>query len=409
MADTVSLQQLDKKREKYKTQLLVALQEEEDPLALYEEFVKWTIDNYPGQLINHSGLLELLEEATRQFIDDPAYKGDLRYLKLWLLFASHVEDPTAIYAFLMSNDIGVVYAQVFEEYATALERKGRCVTTPPVSVLLLTSIPRRTDAERVYLHGIKRRARPVERLKKRYAEFQARASSAHLPSRPNAPLWKDAPPDVQVLRRNPLMNHSKAQVSATVSSSSTPPAALSGASMPPPANPVSSGSGPRPKTAHDRYALMLAPPAPGKRPEKLGFNLGLLFTEDHIEYSVQEARARSMGLLGKKWAPLPVAKSARVNFNDDGHKDPKHTQRKLYAEPTVTINTKEALADVFGMYNSPEKSMRFGTVAGSKYAPLRTVEAVTPMAVQPAFRSVASEGAKTPSQCLTYHCVVPDL
>jgi len=47
-------------------------------------------------------------------------------------------------------------------------------------------------------------------------------------------------------------------------------------------------------------------------------------------------------------------------------------------EPTVTINTKEALADVFGMYNSPEKMMRLAGVPGSKHVPLKKVEAVRP-------------------------------
>ena len=252
----------------------------------------------------------------------------------------------------------------------------------------------------MYLHGIKRRARPVERLKKRYTEFQARASKPP-PSRPNVAVWQNAPPDVQALRRNPLKNHTKNKATVASSSSSSQAAASTSKSMPPPSNGAPSGAKPHMKTAHDRYAPMLAPPAPGKRPEKLRFNLGLLFTEEHVEYSIQEARARSIGLLGKKWAPLPVAKSARVNFNDDGRKDPKHTQRKaLYNEPTVTINTKEALADVFGMYNSPEKSMRFGAVAGSKYAPLKKVEAVTPMSLQTSFRRVAGEGdeAKTPRE-----------
>ena len=140
MADSVAVQQLDKKREKYKAQLLVALQEEEDPLALYEQFVKWTLDNYSDRLITRSGLLELLEEATRQFKDDAAYKGDLRYLKLWSLYARHVEDPAVIYAFLISNEIGTMYAQVYEEYAAALERNGRCVSTFSSRICVLTFV-----------------------------------------------------------------------------------------------------------------------------------------------------------------------------------------------------------------------------------------------------------------------------
>lgn len=48
------------------------------------------------------------------------------------------------------------------------------------------------------------------------------------------------------------------------------------------------------------------------------------------------------------------------------------------AEPTVTINTKEALADVFGMYNSPDKTTKL-MIPGSKHAPLKKIEPVTPI------------------------------
>lgn len=122
--------------------------------------------------------------------------------------------------------------------------------------------------------------------------------------------------------------------------------------------------------------------------------MGLLFTEEGVEYSIQEARARSMGLLGKKWGPPPPSELARssvstasssstalVDFNDDGRKGPRmksSSRRSLLAEPTVTINTKEALADVFGMYNSPDKTSKLA-VPGSKHAPVKKIEPVTPM------------------------------
>ncbi len=105
-----------------------------------------------------------------------------------------------------------------------------------------------------------------------------------------------------------------------------------------------------------------------------------------------EARARSMGLLGKKWGPPLVnepsrdnALTAQINFNDDGTKNTRSylARRNLAgSEPTVTINTKAALADVFGMYNSPEKSTRFSTMPGTKHAPVRAIEPVTPLSVQ---------------------------
>lgn len=120
-----------------------ALEEEEDPLSAYHDFVKWTIDSYPNKLIARSGLLELLEEATRRFKDDSAYKSDLRYLRLWSLFANHVEDPTTIYEFVLANDIGKIYAQVYEEYATALEAHGRYVFG--IMVLRFTLRARKSD------------------------------------------------------------------------------------------------------------------------------------------------------------------------------------------------------------------------------------------------------------------------
>jgi hypothetical protein len=148
---------------------------------------------------------------------------------------------------------------------------------------------------------------------------------------------------------------------------------------------------------------MLAPPVVGRRPEKLRLNLNLLFTEEGGEYSMAEARARSMGLLGKRWGPplaseLSRANSSkmRVNFNDDGTKNTRNytAQRSLAGgEPTVTINTKAALADVFGMYNSPEKSTRLPAMPGTKHAPVHAVERVTPISLLPQTRPASVENA----------------
>lgn len=129
---------------------------------------------------------------------------------------------------------------------------------------------------------------------------------------------------------------------------------------------------------HSRYAPILAAPVPGRRPEKLRFDLKLLFTAEGGEYSYQEARAKSAGLLGKKWGPPPTSElrappAGRSNSSTATSSAPTKSVKKSVAmyEPTVTINTKEALADVFGMYNSPEKTLK---LPGSKHAPVRQVE-----------------------------------
>ncbi|KAF9003942.1 Mad3/BUB1 homology region 1-domain-containing protein [Cyathus striatus] len=356
-------------RQKYKAQLATALNEEEDPLAVYYQFIQWTIKNY-GEYNDKSGLKELLEDATTQFKNDSLYKTDLRYLKIWSLYARQVDRTAAIsiYAYLLANGIGISYAALYEEYAHLLEKDGKL-----------------HDADAVYRKGISRNVRPLERLKNRYKEFQQRAASE---------------------TSGTENSRSRSEQGRATSSSTSKNA--SAAAQP---NFTTLTT-----TAAQRYATMLAPPPPGKRTEKLRFNLALLFTEDGTEYCIQEARARSMGLLGKKWPPLPVTSisstalsgpatsSAMVDFNDDGQKSTRMMNRRTSllggTEPTVTINTKEALADVFGMYNSPEKTTK-RMLPGSKHAPVKKIEPVTPIIAPRLTAKQSSENttanAKTPT------------
>ncbi|KAH7907133.1 Mad3/BUB1 homology region 1-domain-containing protein [Hygrophoropsis aurantiaca] len=364
--------QLAQERQEYRDSIKEALEEDEDPLAAYDDFVKWTVQQF-GEQDPASGLIQLLEETTRKFKDDPRYKGDLRYVKLWSSYARQTEKPAIVYAYLISNEIGSMYALLYEEYAAALEKEGR-----------------RTEADKAFRSGISRSARPVERLKKRYRDFQSRPSSSKPSTTPFRPSGST---EVDALRRNPLKNYN------------LPSSSTASQSKPDSSSPSSSTSPP-----HSRYAPMLAPPVPGRRPEKLRFNLSLLFTKEGVEYSAAEVRARSMGLLGKKWGPPPAselretASSIRVKFNDDGLISTQNMgmgKRKSLlgggGEPTVTINTKEALADVFGMYNSPDKTVK-RMMPGSKHAPVKRIEPITPMSRQPPLVHVDNnENAKTPA------------
>ncbi|KAJ6542419.1 Mad3/BUB1 homology region 1-domain-containing protein [Mycena sp. CBHHK59/15] len=144
--------------------------EEDDPLEAYCRLVNWTVENYPQGHSAESGLLELLEEATRVLKDDRngRWRGEIKYLKLWLLYASFVEKPTIIYNFLTANEIGGDFALLYEEFAAVLERDGR-----------------RKEADDAYLLGIARRASPLDHLKARHADFQKRMMcAAALPAAP---------------------------------------------------------------------------------------------------------------------------------------------------------------------------------------------------------------------------------
>ncbi|KAJ3815526.1 hypothetical protein F5876DRAFT_30363 [Lentinula aff. lateritia] len=305
---------LESQRDKFK-QRIAAIAFEEDPLAVYVEFVQWTLDNFDDN-DPHSGLSQLLDEATKKFKKDEAYKADLRYLKLWALYANRVSQRSAIgvYSQLWKNGFGVSYSLLYEEYASILEAVGRF-----------------EDADQVYRTGVKRHARPIERLKARYTDFRKRHGKKPV-------IFQD--------------------ISKTNTAAACSPKQLS--------------------SAASRYATMLAPPQPGKPPEKLRFDMTLLYTEKTGEFCFEEARTRSMGLLRKEWPVLPVeslahpARSSSLTVLRPGEGRFGKRKSMLAGEPTVTINTREALEDVFGMYNSPDRTIRMG----SKHAPVKKIEPV---------------------------------
>jgi checkpoint serine/threonine-protein kinase len=148
-------------RQQFEKELL-AIDEADDPLDIYDRYVKWTLDAYPSaQNTPQSQLCPLLERATKAFQSSALYKNDPRYLKLWLHYIRLFSDaPRETFAYLARHSIGEKLALFYEEFATWLEAAGRW-----------------TQAEEVYNLGIERDARPVERLVRKYGEFQHRFES----------------------------------------------------------------------------------------------------------------------------------------------------------------------------------------------------------------------------------------
>jgi checkpoint serine/threonine-protein kinase len=101
------------------------LEQDEDPLATYWRYIQWINRNFPPERAQESGLVDVLEDATKLFLEDDLFKTDLRYLKIWVLYARHVDDPAVVYAHLLSKNIGTTYALLYEEYADLLEKSGK--------------------------------------------------------------------------------------------------------------------------------------------------------------------------------------------------------------------------------------------------------------------------------------------
>jgi checkpoint serine/threonine-protein kinase len=160
---------------------LMAADESDDPLDIYDRYVKWTLDAYPSaQNTPQSQLCLLLERATKAFQSSAMYKNDPRYLKLWLHYIRLFSDaPRETFAYLARHSIGENLALFYEEFAGWLEAAGRW-----------------TQAEEIYNLGIDRDARPVERLVRKYGEFQHRFESRPQenpePSSPALPALRPA-------------------------------------------------------------------------------------------------------------------------------------------------------------------------------------------------------------------------
>ena len=157
------------------------ISESDDPLDIYDRYVRWTLDAYPSaQATPASQLLPLLERATKAFLTSAQYNNDPRYLKLWLSYIRFFSDtPRETFAFLARHNIGDGLALFYEDFAAWLEGAGRWA-----------------QAEEVYRMGIQREARPTARLVRKFSEFQQRFAlipeNSSEPSSPALPTVRPA-------------------------------------------------------------------------------------------------------------------------------------------------------------------------------------------------------------------------
>lgn len=160
---------------------IIAISDSDDPLDIYDRYVKWTLSAYPSaQATPESQLRPLVERATKVFQTASHYKNDPRYLKLWLTYIRLFSDaPRETFAYLARHGIGEGLALFYEEFSAWLEGAGRW-----------------TQADEVYKLGIEREARPTERLLRKFGEFshrfEQRVQNGDEPSSPALPTLRPA-------------------------------------------------------------------------------------------------------------------------------------------------------------------------------------------------------------------------
>ena len=138
---------------------LATLADADDPLDVYDRYVRWALAAYPSaQATPDAALRPLLERATRAFVASEHYRNDPRYLRLWLHYIRLFADaPREAFAYLARHGLGAGLALFYEEFAAWLEAAGRWA-----------------QAAEVYALGVEREARPAERLMRKCREFEQR-------------------------------------------------------------------------------------------------------------------------------------------------------------------------------------------------------------------------------------------
>ncbi|MBW0580611.1 hypothetical protein O181_120326, partial [Austropuccinia psidii MF-1] len=139
----------------------------EDPLDAHLLYVRWTLDTLaPHEESLKKCLITTLEQSTRRFVHEKRYFDDLRYLKLWVLYARQCSKAGAIkiYEYLNSKTIGIEFSMLYEEWANAIEQDQ----ADPQKV------------EQIFDLGIQREAQPLTRLKKKKLLVLKRMSETKL-------------------------------------------------------------------------------------------------------------------------------------------------------------------------------------------------------------------------------------
>ncbi|KAG4305737.1 hypothetical protein PORY_000647 [Pneumocystis oryctolagi] len=358
----------------------------DDPLDVWVKYIKWTNETYPHGQSAESGLVPLLERCIRRFVSDSHYKDDPRYLKVWIQYMKYIDDPRELFCFLAYNGIGQSLSTFYEEYANFLEANGR-----------------KSQANEIYQLGIERKARPFDRLQRRYNEFIKRSiespsmngscSPALAPIRSVlSTKFLSTLDSSNIIQSNDEKFLETSRINVYVDSENderfTKGFKISkwdnigtiqerrkenyqeakpwvGEKLPMKKQAFQSVATEKFPVFRDEENKMFKelltqlkdPPVP-KKEEKIMVDLEAIYCKNGEEYSLDELKAKAMNLLGKDWEDdnegrtVPLYSKNKTPLLEDSFQISSNLKR---GQESPTINTKEALADIFDIFNQPLK------------------------------------------------------
>ncbi|SCU85973.1 LADA_0D11254g1_1 [Lachancea dasiensis] len=156
------------KRLEFEERLLQELEDLDDPLELFLEYLTWINNAYPqGGQTKQSGMLELLERCLMYFRDFKSYKNDPRYVRIWMwyleLFTGSNQEKESLYVYMTRKQIGEGLTMFYESLADWLKQQQE-----------------HSQARDVLLRGIENNARPLGRLRRKLNLFDEFLSNSNI-------------------------------------------------------------------------------------------------------------------------------------------------------------------------------------------------------------------------------------
>ncbi|CAG0892167.1 unnamed protein product [Cyprideis torosa] len=101
--------------------LLRSCEDLDDPLEPWYQYIIWTEQHYPRG--SKDGKLDqLLEKCIKKFKTSLLYKEDQRFIRIYLNFAFHHQDPEEVYYQMFTFRIGLECADLYKAWSWELER-----------------------------------------------------------------------------------------------------------------------------------------------------------------------------------------------------------------------------------------------------------------------------------------------
>jgi Mad3/BUB1 homology region 1 len=135
---------------------LINLGVTEDPLVHWLSYIKFLQEFVPSDT---NAQFLLMERCARTLIHFERYKSDVRFIRLCVLYAEKSDHPGDVFKFLHQHKIGTSVALFWTAWAWIAEQKADYAF-----------------AEKLFQKGIAKEAKPLELLKQRHKNFQARMS-----------------------------------------------------------------------------------------------------------------------------------------------------------------------------------------------------------------------------------------